>query len=115
MLRVFADAGLPVQRRMSDGVVELTFPLPGSEAGRGLDGYLESVAARESRADVEPACGICCTRQSVAVVEREPAAGNRGPGDLAQHRDRRVRRTWSTPVNPRAAVPGGPALPGVGR
>ena len=30
MLRVFADAGLPVQRRMSDGVVELTFPLPGA-------------------------------------------------------------------------------------
>ncbi len=28
MLRVFADAGLPVQRQMSDGVVELTFPLP---------------------------------------------------------------------------------------
>ena len=28
MLRVFADAGLPVRRRMSDGVVELTFPLP---------------------------------------------------------------------------------------
>lgn len=38
MLRVFADVGLPVQRRISDGVVELTFPLPGSEADRSLDG-----------------------------------------------------------------------------
>ena len=39
MLRVFADAGLPAQRRASDGVVELTFPLPGSEPGRSPDGY----------------------------------------------------------------------------
>jgi GNAT superfamily N-acetyltransferase len=38
MLRVFADAGLPAQRRVSDGVVELTFPLPGSEPGRSPDG-----------------------------------------------------------------------------
>jgi acyl-CoA synthetase (NDP forming)/RimJ/RimL family protein N-acetyltransferase len=52
MLRVFADAGLPAQRRMSDGVVELTFPLPASDAGGILDGYLETVASRESRADV---------------------------------------------------------------
>jgi acyl-CoA synthetase (NDP forming)/GNAT superfamily N-acetyltransferase len=51
MLRMFADAGLPVQRRSVDGVVELTFPLPGS-ADESLDSYLESVARRESRADV---------------------------------------------------------------
>ena len=52
MLRVFADAGLPVQRRMTDGVVELTFPIPAGDDDRSLDGYLDSVAARESRADV---------------------------------------------------------------
>ena len=51
MLRVFADAGLPVRRRSVDGVVEITFPLPGSEDQR-LYGYLDSVASRESRADV---------------------------------------------------------------
>jgi acyl-CoA synthetase (NDP forming)/GNAT superfamily N-acetyltransferase len=51
MLRMFADVGLPVQRRSGDGVVELTFPLPGS-ADESLDSYLESVAHRESRADV---------------------------------------------------------------
>jgi len=51
MLRVFAEAGLPVQRRSADGVIQLTFPLPGS-ADEGLDSYLESVARRESRADV---------------------------------------------------------------
>ena len=52
MLRVFADAGLPVQRRMTDGVVELTFPIPAGDDDRSLDDYLDSVAARESRADV---------------------------------------------------------------
>jgi acyl-CoA synthetase (NDP forming)/RimJ/RimL family protein N-acetyltransferase len=52
MLRVFASAGLPAQRRMADGVVELTFPLPQSQAGASLDSYLDYVAARESRADV---------------------------------------------------------------
>jgi len=51
MLRVFAEAGLPVQRRSADGVVQLTFRLPGS-AGEDLESYLESVARRESRADV---------------------------------------------------------------
>jgi acyl-CoA synthetase (NDP forming)/RimJ/RimL family protein N-acetyltransferase len=52
MLKVFADAGLPVQRKLADGDVQLTFPLPCDEADRSLDRYLESVAARESRADV---------------------------------------------------------------
>jgi acyl-CoA synthetase (NDP forming)/GNAT superfamily N-acetyltransferase len=51
MLQVFADAGLPVRRKAADGVVEMTFPLPGSEDQR-LYGYLDSVASRESRADV---------------------------------------------------------------
>ena len=52
MLRVFADAGLPVRRHSADGVVEMIFPLPGGETDQRLDGYLESVASRESRADV---------------------------------------------------------------
>ena len=52
MLRVFADAGLPVHRQMTDGVVELTFPIPAGEDDRDMDGYLDSMAVRESRADV---------------------------------------------------------------
>ena len=52
MLKVFADAGLPVRRTLIDGDVQLTFPLPCDEADRSLDSYLDSVAARESRADV---------------------------------------------------------------
>jgi acyl-CoA synthetase (NDP forming)/GNAT superfamily N-acetyltransferase len=52
MLRVFADAGLPVQRRFADEVYELTFPLPQDEDGTALDAYLSAVAERESSADV---------------------------------------------------------------
>jgi acyl-CoA synthetase (NDP forming)/GNAT superfamily N-acetyltransferase len=52
MLAVFAAAGLPVQRRSADSEVQLTFPLPAGEADRRLEDYLDSVAARESRADV---------------------------------------------------------------
>ena len=75
MLRVFAEAGLPVQRRSADGVVQLTFPLPGS-ADEGLDSYLESVARRESRADVASLCHLL-RPASVAVV-----GASRKPGTV---------------------------------
>jgi acyl-CoA synthetase (NDP forming)/GNAT superfamily N-acetyltransferase len=52
MLRVFADAGLPARKHLSYGTVELTFPLPMGDADPSLDGYLDRVADRESRADV---------------------------------------------------------------
>jgi acyl-CoA synthetase (NDP forming)/RimJ/RimL family protein N-acetyltransferase len=78
MLRVFADAGLPVQRRSADGVVELLFPLPGGDADRSLDAYLDSVAARESRADVASLRHLLCPA-SVAVV-----GASRHPGTLGR-------------------------------
>src|SRR5580704_19627006 len=52
MLKVFADAGLPVQRHFADEVFELTFPLPRDEGGTALATYLSAVAERESSADV---------------------------------------------------------------
>jgi len=52
MLKVFADAGLPVQRHFADEIYELTFPLPRDEDGTALDTYLSAVAERESSADV---------------------------------------------------------------
>ena len=36
MLKVFADAGLPAQRALADGVYEFTFPLPTGEADAAL-------------------------------------------------------------------------------
>ena len=72
MLRVFADAGLPAKRRIADGVVELTFPLPDSDDPYRLNNYLESVADRESRADVASLRPLLQPR-SVAVVGRADA------------------------------------------
>jgi acyl-CoA synthetase (NDP forming)/GNAT superfamily N-acetyltransferase len=51
MLRVFADAGLPVERHFGDGMVELTIPLPGTDT-EGLDNYLDAVDMRASRAEI---------------------------------------------------------------
>ena len=77
MLRVFADAGLPVHRDSGDGVVDLTFPLP-TGTDRSLDAYLDSVATRESRADVASLCHLL-RPESVAVV----GAGRR-PGGVGR-------------------------------
>jgi acyl-CoA synthetase (NDP forming)/RimJ/RimL family protein N-acetyltransferase len=51
MQRVFADAGLPVERKFDEGVVRLTFPLPAPDSEK-LDSYLDAVAVRASRAEV---------------------------------------------------------------
>jgi acyl-CoA synthetase (NDP forming)/GNAT superfamily N-acetyltransferase len=76
MLKVFALAGLPVQRRLSAGVVELTFRLPG-EADPGLDEYLDQVAARESRAGVASLQHVLWPA-SVAVVGASRRRGTVG-------------------------------------
>jgi acyl-CoA synthetase (NDP forming)/RimJ/RimL family protein N-acetyltransferase len=66
MQRVFADAGLQVERRFCDGVIELTMPLPGHEGPR-LDSYLEAVAGRASRAEVASLRHLL-QPESVAVI-----------------------------------------------
>jgi acyl-CoA synthetase (NDP forming)/GNAT superfamily N-acetyltransferase len=78
MLAVFGDAGLPVQRRFADGVIELTFPLPGIRDDQALDAYLASVAGREGRADVASLSHLL-RPASVAVVgaSREPGSAGR--------------------------------------
>jgi acyl-CoA synthetase (NDP forming)/GNAT superfamily N-acetyltransferase len=100
MLGVFADAGLPVHRKMTDGVVELTFPIPAGDDDRNLDGYLDSVAARESRADVASLRPLL-RPASVAVV----GAGRRR-GTVGREILRNIVTGGFTgtvyPVNPRA-------------
>jgi acyl-CoA synthetase (NDP forming)/GNAT superfamily N-acetyltransferase len=51
MLRVFADAGLPVRKRCDHGVMEVTVPVPRDDAGTALDAYLSAVGQREGLAD----------------------------------------------------------------
>jgi acyl-CoA synthetase (NDP forming)/GNAT superfamily N-acetyltransferase len=67
MLRVFADVGLPIKRRIAGETVELTFPLPAGQDDYRLGGYLEAVASRESRANVASLRPLLQPR-SVAVV-----------------------------------------------
>jgi acyl-CoA synthetase (NDP forming)/RimJ/RimL family protein N-acetyltransferase len=91
MQRVFADAGLPVERQFANGVIELTMPLPGHDGGR-LDHYLDAVAGRASTADVaslrhllEPASvaviGASRRRGSIGreILHNIVAAGFAGP------------------------------------
>ncbi len=67
MLRVFRDVGLPAKRRISDGVVVLTFPLPDGEDNYRLDNYLATVASKESRADVASLRPLLQPRSVVVV------------------------------------------------
>jgi acyl-CoA synthetase (NDP forming)/RimJ/RimL family protein N-acetyltransferase len=78
MLRVFADAGLPVRKRCDHGVMEVTVPVPRDNTDTALDAYLSAVGKREGSADIaslrhlfEPA--------SVAVIGagRQPGTAGR--------------------------------------
>ena len=51
MLRVFADAGLPVRKRCDHGVMEVTIPIPRDDTDAALDEYLSAVGKREGSAD----------------------------------------------------------------
>src|SRR5208282_25024 len=77
MLRVFADAGLPMKRRIYDGTVELTFPLPDNEDSYRLDTYRRAVAGRESHADVASLRPLLQPR-SVVVVGPSRRRGTAG-------------------------------------
>jgi acyl-CoA synthetase (NDP forming) len=100
MLRVFADAGLPVRRRLRDGVVELTFPLPATDGDEALDAYRGSVAARESQADVASLRHLLAPA-SVAVI-----GASRRPGTVGREILRNIVTGGFTgpvyPVNPQA-------------
>ena len=108
MLRVFADAGLPVERRFADGVYELTFPLPSEDAGNAgqLPGRRGRAGAPRRRR--QPAARV---RARVGRGDRrEPAPGHGGPGHPGQHQGRRVRRPPlrgepARPADRRRAVP----------
>ena len=113
MLRVFADVGLPAKRRISDGVVELTFPLPDREDNYRLDNYLETVASKESQANVASLRPLLAP-QSVVVV---------GPGRRGHTIGRAILHNIVTSgfagavyaVNPHAtAIEGVPCVPSVG-
>jgi len=77
MLKVFADAGLPAQRALADGVYEFTFPLPTGEADAALGAYRDAVAERERSADVASLRHML-TPASVAVIGAGRRPGSPG-------------------------------------
>ena len=105
MLGVFADAGLPVERRYAEGVFGLTFPLPGEDAGPTLDGYLNAVADRERRADAASLRHIFAP-ESVAVIGASRRRGTVGRAILDNIRAGGYAGRLYT-VNPRARQIGG--------
>jgi acyl-CoA synthetase (NDP forming)/GNAT superfamily N-acetyltransferase len=104
MLHVFADAGLPMRRRYREGVIELTFPLPGQDSPDS-DTYLDAVAERERRADVASLRHIFAP-ESVAVIGASRRRGTVGRAILDNIRAAGYRGRLSV-VNPRAAQVGG--------
>jgi acyl-CoA synthetase (NDP forming)/RimJ/RimL family protein N-acetyltransferase len=108
MLGVFAEVGLPVRRRYREGVIELTFPLPGQDSPDS-DTYLDAVAERERRADVASLRHIFAP-ESVAVIGASRRRGTVGRAILDNIRAAGYRGRLSV-VNPRAAqVAGEPSL-----
>jgi acyl-CoA synthetase (NDP forming)/GNAT superfamily N-acetyltransferase len=110
MLRVFADAGLPAQRSLVDGVYDLTFPLPVDEADAALGTYRDTVAVRERAADVASMRAVL-TPASVAVI-----GASRRPGSVGRTILRNIITSGFAgqvyPVNPHAAdLDGIPCLP----
>ena len=105
MLNVFAAAGLPVDRHYADGVFELTFPLPSEDAGPTLDSYLNTVAERESRAEVASLRHVLAP-ESVAVIGASRRRGTVGRAILDNIRAGRYACRIYT-VNPRARQIGG--------
>jgi acyl-CoA synthetase (NDP forming)/RimJ/RimL family protein N-acetyltransferase len=78
MLRVFADAGLPVHRSLVDDVYEFTFPLPADGADAALGTYRDTVAVRERSADVASMRPMLAPA-SVAVI-----GASRRPGSVGR-------------------------------
>lgn len=107
MLRVFSSAGLPVRRRLAGGVVEVTLPLTAAAP------YLDAVAERERRADVESLAHLL-RPSSVAVVGAGRRPGSVGGAILHRLVDSGFRgAVWA--VNPRAGrlLAGVPCHPSV--
>jgi acyl-CoA synthetase (NDP forming)/GNAT superfamily N-acetyltransferase len=116
MLRVFADAGLPMHRSLADGAYDFTFPLPAGETDAALGTYRDTVAVRERSADVASMRAVLAPA-SVAVI-----GASRRPGSVGRAILRNIISGGFPgpvyPVNPHAAkldgiacLPSSAALP----
>jgi len=102
MLGVFTEVGLPVRRRYREGVIDLTFPLPGPGDS---DSYSDAVAERERRADVASLRHVFAP-ESVAVIGASRRRGTVGRAILDNIRAAGYAGRVYV-VNPRARQVGG--------
>ena len=86
VLRVLSDAGLAVRRRLGNGVVELSMPVPPNTALGEASMYLDAVAHREKQADVASLESLLNPR-SVAVIGAGRRSGSVGRAILRNIRD----------------------------
>jgi acyl-CoA synthetase (NDP forming)/GNAT superfamily N-acetyltransferase len=105
MLNVFADVGLPMQRRVEDGVFETTFPLPAAALTTAFDSYLDASAERERSAEAASLRHVLAP-ESVVVVGAGRSQGTAGRAILENIRaSGYAGRLYA--VNPRARQIGG--------
>jgi acyl-CoA synthetase (NDP forming)/GNAT superfamily N-acetyltransferase len=99
MLRVFGDAGYPVQRRYADGVVELSFPIAPTDRSR------EVQESREQRTEARSIARLLHPR-GVAVYGASASGQGIGAAVLGHLRDGGFTGAV-VPVHPGAARVGG--------
>ena len=86
VLRVLSDAGLAVRRRLGNGVVELSMPVPPNTALGEASTYLDAVAHRQKQADVASLEPLLNPR-SVGVIGAGRRSGSVGRTILLNIRD----------------------------
>jgi acyl-CoA synthetase (NDP forming)/GNAT superfamily N-acetyltransferase len=86
VLRLLSDSGLALRRRMSNGVVDLSMPIPRLAALGEASAYLDAVAGRDLHADVASLKSLLAPR-SVAVIGAGRRPGSAGRAILLNIRD----------------------------
>ena len=108
VLRVLSDAGLAVQRKYDDGVVELSMPVPRNAALGEASSWLDAVAGRERQADVASLEPLLAPR-SAAVI----GSGSVGRTILLNIRDAGFAGPLYSVSPPGGGIEGIPCLPSV--
>jgi len=86
VLRLLSDSGLALRRRSSDGVVDLSMPIPRLAALGEASAYRDAVAGRDLQADVASLESLLAPR-SVAVIGAGRRPGSAGRAILLNIRD----------------------------
>ena len=86
VLRLLSDSGLALRRRISNGVVDLSIPIPRLAALGEASAYLDAVAGRDLHADVASLESLLAPR-SVAVIGAGRRPGSSGRTILLNIRD----------------------------